>query len=277
MRTVYIFLLSVVVFASCDEPIDLDVNQVEPKIVIEGSVTDKPGYQMVKVSRSVGFYTDGTTPKITNASVTVSDDLGETVTFTHNPGNHPDSAGIYLPPASFVGKIGRTYTLRVTADGQDFEATDKLLPVISMDSLKYQVSESQEEDPNEEGKIYELLMYAREPQNEKNFYLFKFYRNDSLTFFNETDIYYSDDELLSENINGATSPVYYGKDDVAVVEVYSMSRTGYVYYNDLFSILNGDSGGMFGPVPAQPRTNINNGAIGFFQVSAIDISTVKIE
>lgn len=277
MRSLYISILSLVVLASCDEPYVLDVDQVQPKIIIEGLVTDKSGYQMVKVSRSVGFYTDGTTPKITNAVVTVEDDLGSVITFTHNPGNHPDSAGIYLPTTAFVGKHGRTYTLHVNADGQNFEASDKLLPVISMDSLKYRVNEFQEEDPNEDGKIYELLMYAREPQNEKNFYLFKFYRNDSLTFFNETDIYFSDDELLSENINGATSPVYYGKDDTALVEVYSMSRVGYIYYNDLFSILNGDSGGMFGPIPASPRTNLSNGAIGFFQVSAINISTIKIE
>lgn len=277
MRLLYILLLSFVVLAGCDEPYVLDVNQVEPKIIIEGLVTDKPGYQMVKVSRSVGFYSDGTTPKITNAVVTVEDDLGEVITFTHNPRNHTDSAGIYLPSKPFVGKQGRTYTLHVNADGKDFEASDELLPVISMDSLKYRVNEFQEDDPNEDGKIYELLMYAREPQNVKNFYLFKFYRNDSLTYFNDTDIYYSDDELLAENINGATSPVYYGKDDQAVVEVYSLSKVGYIYYNDLFSILNGDSGGMFGPIPASPRTNLNNGAIGFFQVSAIDISAVKIE
>jgi hypothetical protein len=61
------------------------------------------------------------------------------------------------------------------------------------------------------------------------------------------------------------------------VEVYSLSRVGYVYYNDLFSILNGDGGGMFGPIPAPPRTNLSNGAIGFFQVSAINISSTKIE
>jgi hypothetical protein len=277
MRSLIIVILTAVVFASCDEPYVLDIDQVQPKIIIEGLVTDKPGHQMVKVSRSVGFYTDGTTPKITNAAVSVKDDLGETITFTHNPGNHADSAGIYLPPSSFIGKIGRTYTLHVNADGQNFEATDELLPVISMDSLKYQVNEFQEEDPENDGKIYELLMYARETQNVKNFFLFKFFRNDSLTYNNETDIYYSDDELLAENINGATSPVYYGLNDRALVEVYSLSRVGYVYYNDLFSILNGDSGGMFGPIPAPPRTNLSNNAIGFFQVSAINISTVKIE
>src|SRR5687768_9308468 len=213
MRLLIIFFLSAVLLTSCDEGIVLDVNQVQPKVIIEGLVTDKPGYQMVKVSRSVGFYADGTTPKITNAVVSVTNDLGEVVTFTHNPGNHPDSAGIYLPVTSFVGKIGRTYTLKVNADGTDYTASDALLPVISMDSLKYRVSEFEVEDPKDEGKIYELLMYAREPQNVKNFYLFKFFRNDSLTYYNETDIYYSDDELLAENINGATSPVYYGEND----------------------------------------------------------------
>lgn len=277
MRFPYIFIATIFVLAACDEPIVLDVDQIEPKIIIEGLVTDKPGYQMVKVSRSVGFYDDGTTPKITDAVVSVEDDLGEVITFIHNPRAHADSAGIYVPSKPFVGKIGRTYKLRVVADGRNFEATDHLFSVIAMDSLNYRVNEFQAADPNEEGKIYELRMFAREPQDVKNFYLFKFYRNDTLTYFNDTDIYFSDDELLAENINGATSPVYYGKEDEAMVEVYSLSKEGYVYYNDLFSILNGDNGGMFSPIKSAARTNLSNGAIGFFQVSAIDISSVKIE
>lgn len=277
MRSLYIFLFAITLLTSCEETIDLDVKQVEPKIVIEGLVTDKPGYQMVKVTKSKGFYTDGQTPRITNAVVTVTDDLGEVFNFTHNPSNVPDSAGIYVPTTAFVGKIGRTYTLRVSAEGQEFTASDKLAPVIKMDSLKYRVNEFQKNDPEIKGKIYELLMFAREPQDEANFYLFKFFRNDSLTYFNDTDIYYSDDELLAENINGATSPVYYGIGDNATVEVYSLSKLGYIYFNDLSSILNGDGGGMFGPVPASPRTNLTNGAIGFFQVSSVDISHTKLE
>jgi hypothetical protein len=277
MRSLLLYISFVVFLTSCEETVELDINQVEPKIVIEGIVTDKPGYQMVKVTRSKGFYSDGKTPRITDANVTISDDAGETVSFVHNPRNHPDSTGIYLPVGKFTGKIGRTYTLRVNADGKEFSATDKLFPVIKMDSLKYRPNVFQKENPDIEGKINELLMYAREPQDEANFYLFKFYRNDTLTYFNDTDIYVSDDELLSENINGATSPVYYGIGDKATVEVFSLSKLGYIYFNDLSSILNGDGGGMFGPVPAAPRSNLSNGAIGFFQVSAMDISSITIE
>jgi hypothetical protein len=272
----YIFFIALV-FVSCEEPISLDLRQTEPRVVIDGQVTDQPGRQRVKVTRSVGFYQNGLTPRITNAVVTVEDDLGNIVNFVHNPNQHADSAGIYLPEVPFTGTIGRTYTLKVQVDGTTYEATDRLNSVIPIDSLDYTVNEFQEEDPEEVGKIYEVLMYATEPQDENNFYLFKFYRNDSLTFFNNTDIYYSDDELLAEKINGVPSPVYYGMDDMAKVEVYSISRVGYVYFNDLWSILNNDGGGMFGPIPASPRTNLSNDALGFFQVSAMTSRTLKIE
>jgi hypothetical protein len=59
--------------------------------------------------------------------------------------------------------------------------------------------------------------------------------------------------------------------------MFSISRLGYVYFNDLSSLLNNDAGGMFGSVPAAPRTNLTNGALGFFQVSAVDISEIRVE
>jgi hypothetical protein len=52
------------------------------------------------------------------------------------------------------------------------------------------------------GKTYEVLMYAIEPQGTTDYYLFRFYRNDSLKVYNDTDIYYADDEVLGEQIDG---------------------------------------------------------------------------
>jgi hypothetical protein len=229
------------------------------------------------VSRSADFYSSGQTPRITDAVVSVTDDLGNEYTFVHNPRNHADSAGIYVPETAFVGQVGRTYTLHVTADGELFEATDKMFSVTPIDSLSFRINEDQQDDPDKPGKIYEMLVFAREPQDETNYYLFKYYRNDSLTVFNPTDIYYSDDELLGENIDGIPSPVYYGVTDKARLEVYSLTRKGYVFYNDLSSSLVNDGGGMFGPIPAPPRSNISNDALGFFQVSAINEKEAYIE
>lgn len=262
---------------SCDEPTDLDLRQTPARIVIEGQVTNKPGYQGVKLSRSTHFYGSGQTPRITDAIVSVTDDAGHEYFFVHNPRNKADSMGIYVPVDAFAGEIGRTYTLHVQADGELFEASDKMLNVTPIDSIEFQINEDQQDDPEEPGKIYELLIYAKEPQDADNYYLFKYYRNDSLIVFNPTDIYYSDDELLGENISGIPSPVYYGVNDQARLEVYSLTRLGYIFYNDLSGSLNNDGGGMFGPIPAPPRSNLSGDALGFFQVSAVNEMDTMIE
>lgn len=275
-RYIIVFLLVTVLF-SCEETTKLDLRQTPAKVVIEGLVTDKPGYQSVRVSRSADFYGSGQTPRIPDAIVQVTDDAGAEINFIHNPRNHPDSMGVYIPAAAFTGEVGKTYTLHVIVDGESYEATDKLLAVTPIDSLKFQVNETEEEDPDEAGKIYELLLYAREPQDEENYYLFKYFRNDTLVLNNQSDVYYSDDQLLAEKIDGVPSPVFYGANDKARLEMYSLTRTGYIFFNDLSTILNNDGGGMFGPIPSSPRTNLTNGALGFFQVSAVQDKETYIE
>lgn len=270
-------LISLTMLTSCEETVRLDLDQYADKVVIEGLVTNDADYQFIKVTRTADFYEPGHTPRITDATVTVTDDLGNEFTFIHNPNESEDSLGIYVPQTPFTGEIGRTYKLRVETDGEVYEAQDQLLAVTAIDSLKYKVDEDEKEDPEFKGRYFNVLLFTKEPQDETNFYFFKFFRNDSLKYESDTDIYYSDDEFLSENINGVESPMYFSAGDHCRVEMYSISRRGYVYYNDLFNLLNNDGGGMFGSVPASPRTNLSNGALGFFQVSALDVSEVDIE
>ena len=277
MRLFLIISLLAVLISSCDEPTQLDLKQTPSKIVIEGLLTNKPHYQHVTITRSTDFYGSGRTPRVKDAMVKITDDTGLEFNFVHNPGNHPDSMGIYIPETDFVGAPGKTYTLQVNVAGELYEASDKMVGVIPIDSLAFQVNKDQQKDPKEPGRVYEVLLFAREPQEEKNYYYFKYYRNDSLKLFNPTDIYYSDDELLGEKIDGVASPVYYAPNDMARLEVYSLTRNGYVFYNDLYTILNNDGGGMFGPIPAPPRNNISNGALGFFQVSALQEKEIYIE
>src|SRR5687768_11142661 len=119
-----IIVLSFFILVSCDEPFQLDSTQAPPRVIIEALVTDQAGLQVVKLSRSADFYSSGATPRITNAQVRVTDDMGNVFQFIHNPNNHADSAGIYVPQVSFTGEIGRTYTLTVEADGEIFTAQD---------------------------------------------------------------------------------------------------------------------------------------------------------
>ena len=276
MKNIFILILASIIFWSCEEPVHLDVSQAEPRVVIEGQVTNVTGHQYVKITRSAGFYDSGKSPRVTNAMVVVKDDAGNEFPFIHNPGNQADSAGYYLPQTPFNGEIGRTYTLQATVDDQLYEATDQLFYVTPIDSLAYRIDEDEKEDPEVFGKYYEVLIYAKEPQETKDYYLFKFFRNDSLKTDFDTDIYYTDDEVLGESIDGVSSPIYFAPGDQARCEIYSISRDAFVFYNDLQSLLNND-GGLFSQPPSNSRSNVTNGALGFFQASALHVSEIEIK
>ncbi len=276
MRSIFILLLLMGILTSCEKNYVLDTDQSEPKIVIEGMVTNQQGYHFVKVSRSTDFYSSGKTPRVTDAVVSVSDDEGNAIEFMHNPNNNPDSSGYYKPIINFAGAIGRTYTLSVFADGIEYRAEDKMYRVTSIDSLTYSLNQEEMEDPEEVNKYYEVLIYAKEPQETKDYYLFQFYRNDSLKTAEPDEIYFADDIALGEEINGIQAPIYYAIGDVARVQAFSLTRAGYIFYSDLQNLLWND-GGMYGPPPANCRTNLTNGALGFFQVSAVDMMEIAIE
>jgi hypothetical protein len=275
MKAIYSILFLALLLTACEETVRLDLEQIDPKVVIEGLVTDKPHLQYVKVTRSNNFYTTGATPRITNAYVTVTDDLGMRVQFFHNPRNHNDSSGYYVPVTPFVGQAGRSYTLQVDLEGSTYEAHDRITPVLTIDSITYEIFSEVAEDPEIPGRHYGLMLYAKEPQATTDFYLFKFFRNDSLVMDSNTDIYFIDDRILEESINGLEAPVFYSANDKVKVQTFSISRDAYIYYNDLATVLNGD-GGMFSPPPADSRNNLSNGALGFFQASSVLVTELVI-
>ncbi|MEO5980452.1 MAG: DUF4249 domain-containing protein [Chryseolinea sp.] len=275
MKNILIPIIVLFIFSACEKTVELDLKQTEPRIIIEGQVTNKSNYQYVKVTKSIGFYDSGESPRVDNASVFVTDDQGNSFAFVHNPRNNADSMGYYLPSSEFAGEIGRTYKLTVSIDEQVYEGSDFLNPVTKIDSLTSRVNDDEKDDPKDYKKFYEILLYAKEPQATTDYYLFKFYRNDSLKVYNDTDIYFADDEVLGEDIDGIPSPIFFAPGDVGRVEMYSLSRDGFVFYNDLQNLLQND-GGLFSQPPSNSRSNLSNGALGFFQASAMEMRSISI-
>jgi hypothetical protein len=268
-------LASALLLTACEETIDLELDQTASKIVIEGQVTDVADHNYVKVSRTVDFYSTGNAPRVTNATVRVEDNAGNSFSFVHYQGESPDSVGMYFPEATFAGEIGRVYKLTVDIEGQTYTAQDTLFRIVPIDKLESQLNEDEQADPEDPGRFYEVLLFVKEPQDTEDYYLFKFYRNGVLEYGSEIEIYFSDDKLLAENIDGIPTPIFYAKDDIARVEAYSLTRDAFIFYRDLQKLLNND-GGMFGTPPANPRSNLSNGAAGFFQVSAIQSDEITV-
>ncbi|MEM9857040.1 MAG: DUF4249 domain-containing protein [Bacteroidota bacterium] len=276
MKNIFLTLLVLLTIIGCEETVTIDTQQVDPVVIVEGLVTDRNQRHYVRVTRSVGFYDTVATEPITDATVTVRDNRNTVVNYSHNPNAVPLANGYYLSDTEFAGEVGIDYTVTVTVDGQVYTGTDRLNPVTDIDSLAVIVNEDEFEDPDRDGFFYEVLFYVKEPQDTKDFYLFKFYRNNRIVRDDPTDIYFSDDDLLAEDIEGVPTASFYTLGDTARVEMYSISRNGFLYYNDLINLLLGD-GGFFGAPPVNPRTNMSNGALGFFQASSLSEAEIVIQ
>jgi hypothetical protein len=119
-------------------------------------------------------------------------------------------------------------------------------------------------------------MYTKEPQDEDNFYMFKFYRNGEWLNDNGEDITVTDDVAVGEAIEGLEMPEYHALGDSVSMEMYSLTKTQYIYWSDVANLIFSD-GGVFSPLPANPRSNISGGALGVFQVSSVESDYVVIK
>ena len=270
MKKTFVYLACLFVLASCEETIPLDLEQTPPLLVIEGLVTNNPDFNYVQLSESSQFYDKGQTPRVSGAEVFVTDGQGRQYAFSET------DPGLYKPVEPLIGVVGQTYELTVTTEGKTYRGSETMLPVQPIDSLTHAKVTDVGTDNEDAGRFYELYMYMREPQDQENYYLFKFYRNQEVLDFDGLDIYAFDDEALAGTINGIATPEYYALGDLAKVELFSITRRAFRYYTDLSNTLNND-GGLFSGIPANAISNLEGGAIGYFQVSNIDVEERIIE
>ena len=80
----------IIFFSSCKKIIEVDTNNAQPQIVIEGQISDQLTDQKIIISKSVGYSEPGVYPKISGAVVTVNDDKGSRYTFTEK------TPGVYV-------------------------------------------------------------------------------------------------------------------------------------------------------------------------------------
>lgn len=271
MKVIIYSAIIILFIQACDVPIDLDIDQVPSRLVIQGQVTDKESKSFIYLTWTSQFYEKGEPRTEQNATVKVTDNDGNSTFFTHNS----DSLGLYIPPFDFIGEIGKYYLLEVLVDGITYTAGDTMPTVAKIDSLTSGIDVRESLDPAEENLFYQIKLFGKEPP-EKNFYLFRFYRNWELTRRFEGDIYTTDDNILGADISGIPFPIYYAKADTAVLDMYGISRTAFIYYADLQLAL-GNDGGLFSPPPANPRSNIQGEAMGFFLVSSIASDTIVVK
>lgn len=255
-------LIALVAFTGCTKIIDVDLNSANPQIVIEGEITDQAAPYYIKISRTGDYIGKEDVPPVSGAVVTITDD-SQTYTLeekTDEPGTYQTSA--------FVGKPGTTYILKVTVDGQEYTSQSTMpreLREYTVEQTAYFAGDASKDAG------YYLKLFTTIPQDQDNYYQWRFTINDTIKNKPE-DIAVADDEWIQDNIEGYQAPYTFQKEDKVRFTMLAIPKETFKYYSALSDVLFND-GGMFSPPPANPPGNINGG-LGLF--SAVSLKSKDI-
>ncbi|MGD0755807.1 MAG: DUF4249 domain-containing protein [Bacteroidales bacterium] len=262
------FLLASVTIAAlsgCEKVINIDLNEAAPHIVIEGLVTDGPGPYAITISKSGSYFNQPVLPPVSGAIVIITDNTGIIDSVKES------TPGIYLTSIT-LGIPGLTYTLKVISEGQEYDGTSTIHSHVKIDSLTLVKNTSSgfgpDEDTQKRSNI-EIHCFFKDPP-EKNFYRIRAIKNDSINTQNYRlyDDQYTNGEEIELRVANASAG------DTFKIELMSLDQATYGYYRTLSDLLHTNP--IFGSTPANPNTNLSNGALGYFGACAVSFNTIIV-
>jgi hypothetical protein len=263
-----LYLISLLALASCTKVIDLKLGNDTGKLVIEGNITNTAGSQVIKLSTNVPFSNTNTYPPVSGATVSVSDQAGNSYPFTEGP------SGTYSN-SLLTGIPGNTYTMTVVTGSKTYTATSVMPALVSLDSL---TSKNEVVQTNDHKKV--VTVYYQDPAgiaNQYNFvvYVNKVQANDTYAFNDQ----FNDGRYVSIDLreNTASSSVDKGiyAGDTVTVEMQCIDKPVYTYWETLMQQeTNGPGGGVS---PADPPTNISPVTLGYFSAHTTQSKTIVVK
>ena len=260
-----IIALFALFLSSCEKVIHLDLNTAEKKYVIEATVTDQPGTAQVLLSQTKNFDNNNQFVGVSGAVITVREEGGLLTTFTET------SPGHYEAP-SLTGSSGKSYDLRVTVAGNVFTATSTMPAKVNLDSIyttdeliftdTRKIANVVFQDPPGRGNNYRFIQYLNNLKEKQ-----LFVENDDYTDgrLNITKLYYfADDKSDSTIIKSG---------DSLRVDMLCIDPKVYEYWYSLERNTNGDNNNT---TPANPVTNIQGGALGYFSAHTLQTRKMKV-
>lgn len=238
---------------SCEQIIQVSLQDDQPKIVIESSVTNGRGPFLVKLSESQSYFNQSGFIGIEKSLVQMDD------SFTHESLTEKGSG--FYSTKRIRGIPGHTYHLNVTTGDQKFSASVKLPQPVPIDTVYFRSALFAKDSLN-------IFVEFYDPEGDENYYRIKLYRNGQFA----VNDYYIITDAFSDG-QKLWAPFYYREfapGDSVRVELLNLERSTWRYLKGLGETIDQ---GVNVQAPGNPPSNIEGGALGYF--GAWGISTYK--
>jgi hypothetical protein len=247
-----LFLILVTIgFISCQKVIELDLGTTTSKIVIEGNIYNFAGPFEVQISKTVDFDESSKYPPVKNAVVIISDDHGTIDTLIDKEDN-----GIYYTK-KIAGIPGYTYTLTINAEGKTYTAVSTMNEPVDIDSIYA-------EDAGMNGKMVSIKFM--DPPNHDNYFNIIQYKNaDYVEKFNTANdrLYQGKEITYSIFWSGPEDEDQLDEGDHLLIWLEAVDKGVYDYFKTAGTDSNQSAS------PSNPISNIDNGALGYFNACAV--------
>jgi hypothetical protein len=270
----YIMPAAFLLFTSCTERIDIQLDDSFTRLVVFGTLTTDTTRHYVELSATSSYYYNEAPPPVTGASLEISDDQGNTENLTEmDPGKYATSPLFFVLP-------GRTYTLRIELAEEinghkTYMASSSVNPIFPIDSigLVYQP------DWGEKG-FYEVTCYYQDPPT-RDFYMFNIFKNGEMLTDTISNRIVSADDFYNGNYTNGIGVGYldqaYERQVLKVGDTVTFQGCNITeeYYNFITTLQSetGYQNPLFSGPPANVKSNISNGAVGFFAAYAVAYSS----
>lgn len=257
-------LLIIVIFfllASCQQLIEIDLNETNPYLVVEANITNQPGPYKVKLTRSVNFDDYNIFPTVDNATIIISDMFGNIDTLTNL-----DSG--WYQTTLIQGTENSTYYLSIFTPNDTVTASCYMPQKVNFDSVSYNLI-------NWFGNTRFLITpHFTDPPEAGNFYRFVLYKKgkkrNALYVFNDVGV---NGQPNSRSFLAGSS---IDPGDTIEVEMQCIEKRIYDYY---FS-LNQTAGNLLSQsaTPSNPISNLKgNRVLGYFNACTSQKITVILQ
>ena len=266
-----LIFISTCITTSCEDVINVNLNNAAPKLVIEAAINWQKGtngsIQTIKLSTTAGFY-DTTIPKVSGATVTVRNSANVVFVFSET-----GTSGEYVC-SNFIPTINETYTLTIINNGATYTATETLKPVAPITKIV------QNNTGGFTGNNKEIKTFYQDPAGIANYYLYKYsYSNQvKADYYVDVDDFFNGNEFFSISQNDELKT----GDRIEVTHI-GISKAYYNYMSVLVSIAGNSGGGPFQAPPATVRGNIinttapENYPLGYFSLSETEVRNYTVE
>ncbi len=255
---------------SCEDVIDVELENAKPRLVIDASLNWIKGTsgnaQSIQLSLTTPYFSNEIVPA-TGAIVSVSNNN------TTYPFIEEGETGIYKT-GTFQPQLNASYTLNIEYNNETYTATTVLKPVVPIDYIE------QKNDGGFAGDEIEIKAFYNDPVETEDFYLFEFVLFDN----NKISLEVYDDEFTNGNeIFAFFSDSSLNPGDEITIRNYGITQRTFEYFNLLLQQTDDEAGDPFQTQPATLRgncinqTNPDNFPLGYFKASETDVFTYTVQ